>query len=148
MNFVGKGNAFPSALQAFWFAIIRSEGKKSAQKFAGGKPARRFKSLAPSIVPSFGGDRGGSRCNHSRVPEHNFQPAEALLSASKSIAFRLQKHCFQTAKALLPASKVNEVAMQSQCFRCPKAMLLAPLPFAPAAGCQPVVPSFPIPYFL
>ena len=38
--------------------------------------------------------------------------------------------------------------MQSQCFRCPKAMLLAPLPFAPAAGCQPVVPSFPIPYFL
>ena len=35
MNSVGKGNAFPSALQAFWFAIIRSEGKKSAQKFAG-----------------------------------------------------------------------------------------------------------------
>ncbi len=77
MNFVGKGNAFPSSLQAFRFAIIRSKGKKSAQKFAGGKDARRFKSLAPSIVPSFGGDRGGSRCNHFRVSEHSFQPAEA-----------------------------------------------------------------------
>ena len=100
MNFVGKGNAFPSSLQAFRFAIIRSEGKKSAQKFAGGKAASRFKSLAPSVVPSFGGDRGGSRCNHFRVSEHSFQPAEALLSGCKSIAFRLQKHSSQRLKSM------------------------------------------------
>ena len=36
MNFGGKGKAFLSALQAFWFAIIRRRGEKSVQKFAEG----------------------------------------------------------------------------------------------------------------
>jgi hypothetical protein len=53
----------------------------------------------------------------------SFKSAGALISDSKSIAFRLLKHCFQTAKALLPASKVNEIAMQSQCSQHPKALL-------------------------